>query len=282
MKKMISLCVSISLCLLIPFAIDELKSQEFCSGKAVPESSKQIFLESNYEVWEHLYSVELATEVVAIRFLSDSKSFKPKNGLIWYSPMRSYYPDENDLKYFGRFLSRVDVGGVSDGKNLDDEGFGLPTNVRNYRKFHDLCVKTSYKQVALIARSRGATSFISYVRQNYAPNFDVLAGIYPVLDWKSYPSLEKLKKDTGYSDEFLTRYNPGKLVNLDKFAKKINNILVLHGAIDEVAPFKENGEKLSQYSNVLIELFDKEGHNYSEKFFLNEALIQLLTEYFLI
>ena len=81
------------------------------------------------------------------------------------------------------------------------------------RKFHDLCVKTSYKQVALIARSRGGTSFISYVRQNYAPNFDVLAGIYPVLDWKSYPSFEKLKKDTGYGDEFLNRYNPGKPVN---------------------------------------------------------------------
>lgn len=194
--------------------------------------------------------------------------------------MRSYYPDENDLKYMGRFLSKVDVGGISDGEDIDGDGWGLPENVEKYKVFYKQCINETYDQVALLARSRGASSFISFVRQSNSPSFEVFAGIYPVIDWKSYPSFEALRAYTNKNDNYLNLYNPGLNANLQKFAQKIDKILLLHGSQDSTVPFKENSFMLSQFPNVQIELIKDEGHNYSDKFYSNYSLIKLLTEYF--
>jgi hypothetical protein len=90
----------------------------------------------------------------------------------------------------GRFLSKVDVGGISDGEDIDGDGWGLSENVEECKVFYEQCINETYDQVALLARSRGASSFISSVRQANSPSFEVLAAIYPVIDWKSYPSFE--------------------------------------------------------------------------------------------
>jgi len=280
MRKSISIVLIITLILLIPLTVTKLNSKQVCKGEAQALSSKQIFLESEYVVWEHLFKISLDEGTSILKFLNDSKSFKPRNKIIWYSPMRSYYPDENDLKYLGRFLSKVDVGGISDGESVDSDGWGLPENVEKYKIFYERCINKTYSKVALLARSRGATSFISYVRQPNSPSFDILAGIYPVIDWNSYPSFEILNTYTNKSDTYLNLYNPGSKPNLEKFVHKIDKILLLHGSRDSTVPFNENSFILSEFSNVKIELIKGEGHNYSEKFFCNKSLIKLFGEYF--
>ena len=194
--------------------------------------------------------------------------------------MRSSYPDENDLKYLGRFISNVDIGGVSDGENIDSEGMGLPLNVSNYGKFFNLCIKDNYVRVALLGRSRGAASLISYVRQENSPSFDLFLGIYPVVDWESYPTLKVLKEIKNYDESFLRFYNPGTIINITKFRDKIDNIFILHGSNDKVVPFEKHSLKLARFSNVEIQLLTGLGHDFSEGYFLNETLIQKLDNYF--
>jgi len=279
-KRFISVAIIIVLILLIPFTFVKLNSKEFCNGTTQAVGSKQIFLKSKYKVWEHLFKIQREEETLFLRFLNDSKNFKPRNKIIWYSPMRSYYPDKNDMKYLSKFLSKVDIGGISDGKNIDGDGWGLPENVEKYKVFYELCINKTYDQVALLARSRGASSFISYVRQSSSPSFSVLAGIYPVIDWKSYPSFNILSSYTNKDENYLNLYNPGREANLQKFVNKIDKILLLHGTQDFTVPYSENSFILSRFPNVQIELIKGEGHNYSDKFYYNDSLIKLFEEYF--
>ena len=133
----------------------------------------------------------------------------------------------------------------------------------------------------MLGRSRGGLWVSSWAIRNP----DKVAGmacIYPVFDLTTYPGVARAAPAYGLSPEELEKqlaqFNP--IRNVRKLADAKIPVAIIHGAIDEVVPLKQNSAQLKsvysqagQQSLVQLIVIDDQGHNHWPGFFHCQELV---------
>ncbi|MDV6029113.1 MAG: sulfatase-like hydrolase/transferase [Phycisphaera sp. RhM] len=209
---------------------------------------------------------------------ADAKLGKP---WIFYAPALSRYPDTHESWMHQQFLDAgVAVAGIDVG-----EAYGSPHSQPFFDALYDEMVSRGYStKPALLGRSRGGL-YVSRFAIERPERVAAIGGIYPVLDYTSYPGVERAAAVYGVSADDLQRrqdeLNPVK--NLDVIAEAGIPVYVIHGTDDRVVPIDRNSAELeSAYQSagsadaITLERVDGQGHNFWEGFFRSQKLIDFL------
>jgi dipeptidyl aminopeptidase/acylaminoacyl peptidase len=133
----------------------------------------------------------------------------------------------------------------------------------------------------MLGRSRGGLMVTSWAASN--PDLVAgIAGIYPVIDFRSYPGLDKAAPAYGLTaaelGQKLADHNP--IERLAGLAKARVPVLLIHGDSDKVVPLEANSaEFAARYKAhgaeqaVKLIVAKGQGHNYWEGFFRSQELV---------
>jgi pimeloyl-ACP methyl ester carboxylesterase len=201
---------------------------------------------------------------------------------VWYAPAIKGYPNAKLNWLFTRLIAAgvgvvgLDVGETYANPDARDRFWAF---YQDTRARHRLASK-----VCLLAQSRGGLNHYNFA----ADHPDVvrcIAGIYPVMDLRSYPGLAKAAPAYHLSaDEFatqLSRHNP--VDRLEVLARNFIPILHLHGDRDTLVPLEPNsGVAAERYRAAggpmtLITVRGR-GHEEVAEYFQSDALLQFLLE----
>ncbi|PAY15811.1 hypothetical protein CKO51_29945 [Rhodopirellula sp. SM50] len=209
---------------------------------------------------------------------ADAKRGKP---WIFYAPALSRYPDAHESWMHQQFLDAgVAVAGIDVG-----EAYGSPYSQPFFDALYDEMVSRGYStKPALLGRSRGGL-YVSRFAIERPDRVAAIGGIYPVLDYTSYPGVERAAAVYGVSADDLQRrqdeLNPVKKLKL--IAEAGIPVYVIHGTEDRVVPIDRNSAELeSAYQSagnadaITLERVDGQGHNFWEGFFRSQKLIDFL------
>jgi pimeloyl-ACP methyl ester carboxylesterase len=133
----------------------------------------------------------------------------------------------------------------------------------------------------LLGRSRGGLMVTSWAVE-HPDAVAGIAGIYPVIDFRTYPGLEKAAPAYELSakelDDRAGEFNP--IERVASLAKARVPAFFIHGDIDTVVPLKENSaEFLRRYeregagAQVKLVVAKDQGHNFWQGFFRCQELI---------
>ena len=203
---------------------------------------------------------------------------------IWYAPTLPGYPDEHEKWMHERFVAAgIAVAGIDVG-----ESYGSPAGRSRFTDlYNELTEKRGFAaRPCLLGRSRGGLMVTSWA-VNHADVVAGIAGIYPVLDFRTYPGLDKAAPAYGMSvnelGERLAEFNP--IERVASLAKARVPVFIIHGDIDTVVPLKENSaELLRSYkaegaeASVKLVVAEKQGHNFWEGFFRCQELVDFAIE----
>jgi arylsulfatase A-like enzyme len=203
---------------------------------------------------------------------------------ILYAPTLPPYPDSHEKWMHEQFLAAgVAVAGIDVG-----ESYGSPEGGRLFSELHrELTEKRGFgKRPCLLGRSRGGLLVTSWAA-DHPENVAGIAGIYPVIDLRSYPGVEKAAPAYGLTaarlEARLGELNPIEHVHV--LAQRRVPALLIRGDDDKVVPIKENSAAfLARYRAVGAEdavsliVAKGQGHNYWEGFFRCEELINFSIE----
>ena len=114
-----------------------------------------------------------------------------------------------------------------------------------------------------------------------------IVGIYPVIDFRTYPGLDNAAPAYGMSakelGERLAENNP--IERVASLAKARVPVFIIHGDVDTVVPLKENSaELLRRYkaegaeASVKLVVAENQGHNFWEGFFRCQELVDFAIE----
>ncbi|WP_220498212.1 sulfatase-like hydrolase/transferase [Rhodopirellula sp. JC639] len=210
---------------------------------------------------------------------------KSKLGKPWifYAPALSRYPDKHEQWMHQQFLDAgIAVAGIDVG-----EAYGSPHSQPFFDALYDEMVSRGYStKPALLGRSRGGL-YVSRFAIERPERVAAIGGIYPVLDYTSYPGVDRAAAVYGVTPEAMEQrqreLNPAK--NLDVIAKADIPVYVIHGTEDRVVPIERNSAVLeSAYQSVgnesviTLERVDGQGHNFWEGFFRSQKLIDFLID----
>ena len=198
---------------------------------------------------------------------------------IWYFITLPAYPDEHEKWMDEQFLAAgVAVAGIDVG-----ESFGSPAGNAIFDKFYqEMTERRGFaEKPCLLGRSRGGLQASSWAIQN-PDRVAGIAGIYPVFDFRSYPSIERAAPAYGLTPEQLSAQqdslNP--IARADVLAKARVPVFIIHGDDDKVVPLEVNSAALAKVyddagADDAIELLvvKGQGHNYWEGFFRCQQLI---------
>lgn len=198
---------------------------------------------------------------------------------IFYAPTLAGYPDEHEKWMHEQFLAAgVAVAGIDIG-----EAYGSPKGRELFSAFYkELTEKRGYApRPCLLGRSRGGLWMTSWACDN-PDKVAGIAGIYPVIDFRTYPGIDKAAPAYGLTAaELLAKiaeHNPIERVGL--LAKAKVPAFFIHGDEDKVVPLKENSaEFVARYKAagaedaVKLIVAKGQGHNYWEGFFRCQELI---------
>jgi dipeptidyl aminopeptidase/acylaminoacyl peptidase len=198
---------------------------------------------------------------------------------IWYAPTLPGYPDEHEKWMHERFVAAgIAVAGIDVG-----ESYGSPAGSSRFSDLYkDLTEKRGFAaKPCLLGRSRGGLMVTSWA-VDHADAIAGIAGIYPVLDFRTYPGLDKAAPAYDLSanelGERLADFNP--IERVASLAKARVPVFIIHGDIDTVVPLKENSaELLRRYqaagaeASVKLVVAEKQGHNFWEGFFRCQELV---------
>jgi pimeloyl-ACP methyl ester carboxylesterase len=212
---------------------------------------------------------------------SESKRRSPQPWVM-YAPTLAGYPDSHEQWMHEQFLEAgVAVAGVDVG-----EAYGSPKSREGLTALYgELIGKRGFaKRPVLLGRSRGGLWVTSWASEN-PEKVAGIAGIYPVLDLRTYPGLEKAAPAYGLSEaklkEGLGSLNP--INRVEVLARNKVPVFIIHGDDDKVVPLKENSATLMERyreagseSAVTLVVAKGQGHNYWEGFFRCQALIDFV------
>ena len=201
---------------------------------------------------------------------------------VWYAPTINGYPNARLHWLFSRLVSHgVALAGLDVG-----ETYANPDARRRFWAFYQEC-RTRFRlaeKACLLAQSRGGLNHFLFAAEHPAA-VRCLAGIYPVMDLRSYPGLAKAAGAYGIPPEELAaslrEHNP--IDNLRPLAGAGIPLLILHGDGDALVPLAANSAVAAQRYRALggavtLVVVRGKGHEEVPEFFESSALLDFLLE----
>ena len=213
-------------------------------------------------------------------FLPEESKRSMQQPWILYAPtLLPSYPDSHEKWMHEQFLAAgIAIAGVDAG-----EAYGSPAGSDAMDNLYSLLVEKRgfAPRPCVLGRSRGGLWVSSWAIRNPSKVAGI-ACIYPVFDLTTYPGTAKAAPAYGLAPEVfekqLDRFNP--IRNVRKLADAKIPVAIIHGAIDEVVPLKENSAQLKsvygeagQQSLVELIVVDDQGHNHWPGFFHCQQLV---------
>lgn len=203
---------------------------------------------------------------------------------VMYSPTLPCCPDIHEKWMHEQFLAAgVAVAGIDVG-----EAYGSPAGRKHFSAlYRELTRKRNFgAKPCLLGRSRGGLWSSSWAIRN-TDKVAGLAGIYPVYDLTTYPSIKRAAPAYEMSAEQLEKslqqHNPIEKIGV--LAKAKIPVCIIHGDIDQVVPLKENSarlaatyKKLGAEQLVSLEVVEGQGHNFFKGFFTSQKLVDFAIE----
>ncbi len=198
---------------------------------------------------------------------------------IFYAPTLPAYPDIHERWMHEQFLAAgVAVAGIDAG-----EAYGSPQGQTLMSAlYREMTERRGFAlKPCLLGRSRGGL-WVSSWAIAHPEQVAGIAGIYPVLDLRTYPGLAKAAPAYGMTPQELEAglliHNP--IARIDVLAEAKVPVCIIHGDEDQVVPLKENSATLAERyrhrgAGEMIQLIvaEGQGHNYWEGFFRCQPLV---------
>ena len=211
---------------------------------------------------------------------------------VWYAPTfvkarpeMGRYPNESLSWLFSRLLEKgVWIAGVDVG-----ESYGNSRGRKAYNRFYKH-VRKEFElspRPCLLAQSRGGLMLYNWAAE-HAHEVGCMAGIYPVTNLESWPSLggERIQQAYGMSEAELRKHlrknNP--IDRLAPLARAKVPIFHIHGDADKVVPLEQNTLELARRYKALsgkaeVEVIHGKGHEEVPEFFQSEMLLDFLLQF---
>ena len=208
---------------------------------------------------------------------------------LWYAPTfvkatphMGRYPNKSLDWLFTRLLDRgVWIAGVDVG-----ESYGNSQGRKAYTNFYKYARKkfALSPRPCLLPQSRGGLMLYNWAAE-HALDVGCIAGIYPVTNLESWPSLggEKIQHAYGMSEaelrQHLKQNNP--IDRLAPLAHAHVRILHLHGDADKVVPLEQNTLELVRRYKALggqaeVEVIHGKGHEEVPEYFQSQRLLDFI------
>jgi pimeloyl-ACP methyl ester carboxylesterase len=199
---------------------------------------------------------------------------------VWYAPTIQAYPNARLNWLFTRLIEAgIAVAGIDVG-----ETYANPEARERFWTFYREA-KTRFRlaeKVCLLAQSRGGLNHYLFATQ-HPEAVRCIAGIYPVMDLRSYPGLPKAAAAYHISeDELAARLSPNNPIDrLDPLARAGIPILHLHGDRDKLVPLAANSAAAGERYRVLggemtVVTVTGKGHEEVPEFFESPVLLEFL------
>jgi pimeloyl-ACP methyl ester carboxylesterase len=199
---------------------------------------------------------------------------------VWYAPTILAYPNARLNWLFTRLIDAgIAVAGIDVG-----ETYANPEARERYWTFYREA-KTRFRlteEVCLLAQSRGGLNHYMFAAQ-HPEAVRCIAGIYPVMDLRSYPGLAKAAAAYHISEDELgarlAQNNP--IDRLEPLARARIPILHLHGDRDKLVPLAANSTAAGARYRVLggemtVVTVPEKGHEEVPEFFESPVLLEFL------
>jgi alpha-beta hydrolase superfamily lysophospholipase len=198
---------------------------------------------------------------------------------IFYAPTLPAYPDEAERWMHEQFLAAgVAVAGIDVG-----EAYGSPKSHIAFQALYDELTKNRHfaGKACLFGRSRGGL-WVSSWAIAHPERASGIIGIYPVFDFRTYPSLAKAAPAYGLTAEELDAKSPelNPIERIGLLAKQRIPVAIIHGDMDKVVPLAENSAELKRRyeaagAGPLVNLIiaEGQGHSFWPGFFHEQALV---------
>ena len=223
-------------------------------------------------------SLEIGGHPAFVLLPEDAKRSTPQPWIL-YAPTLPDFPDIHERWMHERFVAAgVAVAGIDVG-----ESYGSPRgNKALTALYNELVNQRSFApKPCLLGRSRGGLWVASWAGK-HPDKVAGIAGIYPALDLRTYPGLEKAAPAYDLTAEQLhaelAEHNPIEQAAI--LAKAKIPAFFIHGAKDEIVPLRENSaEFAARYGTagrqglVTLQVVEDQGHNYWPGFFKCQELV---------
>ena len=199
---------------------------------------------------------------------------------VWYAPTLKGLPSRAETWMFDQFLAAgIAIAGVDVG-----ESYGSPAGRRVFSEFrrHLVATRGMASRPCLLARSRGGLMVYNWAVENPV-HVAGIAGIYPVMDLRTYPGLARARgayeMDEAALAAALSQHNP--IDRLAPLAKAKVPVYHIHGDKDRVVPFADNAAELLQRYRELggpitVLTAPGQGHNMWKGFFQDQDLVDFV------
>jgi sialidase-1 len=202
---------------------------------------------------------------------------------VWYAPSIGNHPSSGNAWLLKQLLDKgFYVVGAYVGETY--------ANPKSRQQFDVLYKHVTQKyglapKACLLAQSRGGLNQYN-LAANHPDRVQCIAGIFPVGDLASYPSLKRAAPAYGVSSEELekqlTQHNP--INRLEPIAKAKIPILHVHGDADKVVPLEKNSAVIAERYKALggemeLIIVPGKGHQNDPAFFESEAMLQFLLKH---
>lgn len=207
---------------------------------------------------------------------------KPK-AWVWYAPTLKGLPGNEEKWMFEQFQNKgIAIAGIDVG-----ESYGSPAGRKLFTALHqEMTGKRGYSQKpVLLGRSRGGLMTLSWAAEN-SDKVAAFAGVYPVCNISSYPSVAKAAGAYEMKPEelqqHLTKHNP-----IDRLASLANAgvpLFAIHGDADKVVPLEANSGLMKERYTALggsMQLIvpPGQGHNMWSGFFQCHELVDFVIKH---
>lgn len=213
----------------------------------------------------------------------EEKRTKPQPWIM-YAPTLPPYPDAAEKWMHEKFLDAgIAVAGIDIG-----EAYGSPKGREQFTALYEELTKNRgyAAKCCVLGRSRGGLWVTSWASE-HPDKVAGLAGIYPVFDFKTYPSIARAAGAYGLTAAELeakaAELNPINRVPI--LAKAKIPAFIIHGDVDTVVPLKENSATFVEHykaagaeDKVQLVVAKGQGHNFWQGFFQCQELVDFAIE----
>tara|TARA_R110002049_G_scaffold27321_3_gene94382 strand:- start:132 stop:923 length:792 start_codon:yes stop_codon:yes gene_type:complete len=203
---------------------------------------------------------------------------------VFYAPALTQYPDAHESWMHQQILDQgITIAGINVG-----EAYGSPLAMESFDALHQEMIQRGFRDSpVLLGRSRGGLWVSSYAIR-YPHRVAAIAGIYPVLDFTTYPGIDRAASAYGFSPEQLAadvdRLNP--IARASELATAKIPVYIIHGNDDKVVPIEKNSAALGELYRqagaehlITLERIDGQGHSFWEGYFHCQPLVDFVVQH---